>query len=183
MNTYPQSSTSARQGHSLLKSVIFSLSIFLCLGFGAALNVSAQKGTLIIGPQVRPIVRPTGPLLSFPPACQAPTPVFIRNLRYNDYSNSTTLLGTGIAPGGLIRITSRCMPLNGQVVVTLQDVTRGPGFGVTAFRLTNVSVSGNTIIAQAPALPLFRNRSYQVAVFVFGPQPGSTANPGRIVIT
>jgi hypothetical protein len=178
-------STSVSQHRSLLRSAIFSLLIVLCIGFAAVGAASAQtspRGGLIIGPQVRPIVRPVGPTLLFPPACQRPTPVYIRNLLYNDYSSSTRLSFTSVATGGFFQITSNCLPLNGQVVVTLQDVNRGPGFGVTAFRLTNVRVSGNTLTAQAPALPLFRNRTYHVAVFVYGQQPWNTANPGQITI-
>lgn len=183
MDTYPALTTSRHR--KVLRSILFSLSMVLGLGFGAAGAAFAQTRNpgLIIGPQVRPITRP-GNLVTFPtPACQAPTPVFIRNLRYDDYSRSTRLSASAVAPGGFFQITSNCLPLNGQVIVTLQDVNRGPGFGVTAFQLTNVRVSGSTVTAQAPNLPLFRNRTYQVAVFVFGQQPWKTANPGVITIT
>lgn len=124
------------------------------------------------------------PLLQPPsaPACQPVPSVYIRNLRYDDYSGYTSLSTTSVAPGGFFQIRTNCLPFNGQVVVTLQDVNRGPGFGVTAFRLTNVSVSGNVVTAQAPNLPILRNRTYQVALFVYGPQPWKTANPGRITI-
>lgn len=134
-----------------------------------------------------------GSLLSPPPSAPAPAPppapacktvpsVYIRNIRYDDYSSYTSLSTTSVAPGGFFRIRTNCLPLNGQIVVTLQDVNRGPGFGVTAFRLTNVSVSGNVVTAQAPGLPIYQNRTYHVALFVYGQQPWKTANPGQITV-
>lgn len=116
------------------------------------------------------------------PACRPVPSVYIRNIRYDDYSGYTSLSATSVAPGGFFRIQTNCLPLNGQIVVTLQDVNRGPGFGVTAFRLTNVSVSGNVVTAQAPSLPIYQNRTYHVALFVYGQQPWKTANPGQITI-
>lgn len=127
-----------------------------------------------------------GSLLSSPPplspACQPVPSIYIRNIRYDDYSRYTSLSTTSVAPGGFFRIQTNCLQFNGQIVVTLQDVSRGPGFGVTAFRLTNVSVSGNLVTAQVPNLPIFQNRTYHVALFVYGPQPWKTANPGQITI-
>jgi hypothetical protein len=116
------------------------------------------------------------------PACQPVPSVYIRNIRHEDYSRYTSLSTTSVAPGGFFRIQTNCLPLSGQIVVTLQDVNRGPGFGVTAFRLTNVSVSGNVVTAQVPNLPTFQNRTYHVALFVYGQQPWKTANPGQITI-
>jgi hypothetical protein len=115
------------------------------------------------------------------PACQQPSSVYIRNLRYDDYTRMTRLSTTSVAPGGFFQIVSNCLPIDGQIIVTLQDVSRGPGFGVTAFRLTNVRVNNGSITAQAPNLPIFRNRTYHVAVFVYG-QPWKTANPGQLTI-
>jgi hypothetical protein len=129
-----------------------------------------------------PVSRP--PVLQRPapqaPSCQV-SPVSIRNLQYLDYTPYATLSPTTVAPGGFIRIATQCLPFDGQVIVTLQDVTRGNGFGVTAFRLTNVSVNGNVVTAQVPNLPLFRNRSYHVGLFVFG-NPWKTANPGVVTV-
>jgi len=119
---------------------------------------------------------------SAPPACQPAPSVYIRNIRHDDYSRYTSLSTTNVAPGGFFQIQTNCLQFNGPIVVTLQDVNRGSGFGVTAFRLTNVSVSGNVVTAQAPSLPIFQNRTYHVALFVYGPQPWKTANPGQITI-
>ena len=116
-----------------------------------------------------------------PSACQ-PVSVTIRNLRYDDYSRYTRLSTTSINAGGYFQIRSNCLQYNGPVVVTLQDVSRGSGPGVTAFRLTNVSVNGSVLTAQGPTLSLFRNRTYHVAVFVYGQRPWKTANPGQITI-
>lgn len=116
------------------------------------------------------------------PACQPVPSVYIRNLRYDDYSRYASLSPKSVTPGGFFQIQINCLPLNRQIVVTLQDVNRGPGFGVTAFRLTNVSVSGNVVTAQAPNLPIYQNRTYHVALFVYGQQPWKTANPGQITI-
>lgn len=172
-------SNSGRSG--LLKSAIFSFLVVLGLSFGAVETVPAQsqpKGAIV---RIPPLRRPVNPTLPPRPVCR-PTQVYIRNLLYNDYSRYTSLPVTTVNPGGFFRIVTNCLPLNGQVVVTLQDVSRGSGFGVTAFRLTNVRVNGNVVTAQAPNLPLFRNRTYQVAVFVYGQQPWKTANPGQLTI-
>jgi len=94
----------------------------------------------------------------------------------------STLSPTTVGLGGYIRISTRCLQYDGQVVVTLQDVNRpSTGGGVTVFRLTNVTYSGNTVMAQVPTLPMFRNRSFYVAVFVYGPR-WKTTSPGAITI-
>ncbi len=144
-----------------------ALPIFLL--FVLSFSASAQ-------PPLRRVI--LGPLQ---PVCQAVPSVYIRNLRYDDYTRYAILSPTNVAPGGFIQISTRCLRFDGQVVVTLQDVTRGPGYGVTAFRLTNVRVSGNTVIAQVPPYPIFRNRTYHLGLFVYG-QPWKTANPGAITI-
>ena len=115
------------------------------------------------------------------PSCQPLPSVYIRGLKYEDYSGNTRLSTTRVNPGGFFQIQSSCLRYDGRVVVTLQDVNRGNGFGVTVFQLTNVTTNGNVLTAQAPNLPILRNRTYHVAVFVYG-QPWKTANPGQLSI-
>ncbi len=93
-----------------------------------------------------------------------------------DLYNNTNVNGVNNGP-----TSSPQFVLNAPARIT-QDVNRGPGFGVTVFRLTNVSVSGNVVTAQAPNLPIYQNRTYHVALFVYGQQPWKTANPGQITI-
>jgi hypothetical protein len=130
--------------------------------------------------QIRTIGVPRAIALQ-PPACQSVPTVYIRNLKYDDYSRYTRMSTTSLAPGGFLQINTSCMAFDGRIVVTLQDVNRGPGFGVTAFQLTNVRVNGNTVIAQVPNHPIFRNRTFHVAIFVYG-RPWKTANPGQFSI-
>ncbi|HKQ78212.1 MAG TPA: hypothetical protein VJ810_31220 [Blastocatellia bacterium] len=143
---------------------------------------SGFRGFAIVRGSLLPAPPASPPAPAPAPACQPAPSVYIRNIRYDDYSRYTSLSTTSVAPGGFFRIQTSCLPLNGQIVVTLQDVNRGPGSGVTAFRLTNVSVSGNVVTAQAPDLPIFQNRTYHVALFVYGRQPFKTASPGQITI-
>jgi hypothetical protein len=112
--------------------------------------------------------------------CQV-SPVYIRNLRYDDYSPYARLTSTNVPLGGFIQISTSCLRFDGRVIVTLQDTARGNGFGVTAFQLTNVRVNGNVVIAQLPTQALFGNRSFHVAVFVYG-TPWKTANAGTVAI-
>ena len=112
-----------------------------------------------------------------------PNQVFIRGIKYDDYSRYTRLSANTVRPGAFFQISTSCMPLGGQLVLTLQDANNTTGLGVTAFRLTNVRVSGNTVIAQAPNLPLFRNRHYNVGLFVYGAGLQKSASPGYIRIS
>jgi len=138
---------------------------------GAAFNL---RGPIAINP--RPPVAAPPPVQN----CNV-SPVYIRGLRYNDYSRFVSVATPNVGLGGFIRISTRCLPFNGQLVVTLQDTARGNGFGVTAFRLTNVRIQGSTVVAQVPNLAIFRNRSFHVAVFVYG-SPWSHANAGTVSI-
>ena len=114
--------------------------------------------------------------------CQGVPQVSIRNLPYNDYSRYTSLSSSTVAAGGYFQISTRCMPFDGQIVVTLQDANRPPNSsGVTALRLTNISRSGNVVTVQAPTHSIYKNRTYYVGLFVYG-QPWKTANPGSIKI-
>lgn len=128
--------------------------------------------------QYRVPVRPTTPPA---PSCTGVPSVYIRNLRYDDYTRYSRLSTNTVAPGGFIQIVTNCMNIDGAVHVTLQDVNRGNGYGVTAFRLTNVRWSGNVITAQMPNHPIFRNRTFHIGLFVYG-QPWKTANPGSVTI-
>ncbi len=160
----------------------------------AAVNVTVPAGTYTVldsdpntwshNPQSlsRGFAIVRGSLL--PQTCPPPPFVFIRGLRYQDYSCYTSLSTATVAPGGFFQILqSPGSPLvyDGPVVVTIQDVNQSGGFGFTAFRLTNVTLSGNTLTAQAPSLSLFQGRTYNVAVFIFG-QPWKTASAGQITI-
>ncbi len=151
---------------------------------------SQSRGFVIVrgSPAAGPVAAPAPHLAPSPapphvagPACPQPPSVTIRGLRYDDYSGNTRLSTTRVNGGGFFQIVSNCLHYDGRIVVTLQDVTRGGGFGVTVFQLTNVSTSGNVLTAQAPNLAIYRNRTYHVAVFVFG-QPWKTANPGQLTI-
>ena len=69
-------------------------------------------------------LRPVSPLPVMQ-TCQPATPVYIRNLRYDDYSRYSRL---NVLGNGFIQIATNCMQLDGNVVVTLQDVNaNGPG--------------------------------------------------------
>jgi hypothetical protein len=133
------------------------------------------------------VVRPNRPTLNLPyvpptPVCEGVQPVYLRNLKYDDYSRYSVVTPTTVAPGGFIQITVNCMPFDGQLRVTIQDTGARGGFGVTgAFLLTNVSRNGNVITAQMPNHPVFHKKSFHVAVFVFG-SPWKTANPGIVSI-
>ena len=126
----------------------------------------------------------TKPVTNTPPQRPANQPVgqvYIRGIPYQDHSANTRLSTATIQGGQSFRIESTTLPLDGQIRVTMQDVNRGNGFGVTAFQLTNVRRSGNTLIVQAPNLPLLKNRTYHIAVFVYG-ATNRTANAGRLTI-
>jgi hypothetical protein len=117
-----------------------------------------------------------------PQACPGVPSVYIRNIRHDDYSKLSKLSTTTVAPGGFIRISTRCLKYDGQVVVTIQDANRPTnGYGVTAFRLTNVRYGPDGVTAQMPDHPIFRNRTYHIALFVYG-QTAKTANPGYVTI-
>ncbi len=126
-----------------------------------------------------PIPAPPRPQIA---RCTAVPSTYIRNLRYDDYTRYSALSTSTVALGGYIQISTRCLPFDGQIVVTLQDVNRPTnGPGVTAFRLTNVTRSGGVVTVQMPTLAMFRNRTFHVGLFVYG-QPWKTANPGTITI-
>lgn len=130
--------------------------------------------------QIRQIRRPP---VNIPVAqsCQAVPQVYIRNLRYDDYTRYSRLVSSSVVGGGWLQINTNCLQFDGQIVVTLQDASRGDGYGVTAFRLTNVRFGPNVVMAQIPNYPMFRNRTFHVGLFVYG-QPLKTANPGAITI-
>jgi len=126
-----------------------------------------------------PIPAPPRPQVA---VCSGVPNVSIRNLQYADYTRYSRLSPTTVALGGYIKISTTCMPFDGQIVVTLQDANRPPNSsGVTAFRLTNVTRSGGVVTAQMPNLAMFRNRTFYVALFVYG-QPRKTAAPGTVTI-
>jgi len=128
--------------------------------------------------------RPTPPPSTPPPRPPASQPVgqvFIRGLPYEDHSANTRLGSSTVQAGQSFRIESTSLPLDGQIRVTMQDVNRGNGFGVTAYQLTNVRRAGNALIVQAPNLPVLTNRTYHIAVFVYG-STNRTANAGRLTI-
>ena len=128
--------------------------------------------------QYRPPVRPQPqPTVS----CGGVPSVHIRNLRYDDYTRYSRLASTSVAGGGWIQINTSCLRFDGQIVVTLQDANNTTGLGVTAFRLTNVRFGPNGVMAQVPNYPIFRDRSFNVGLFVYG-QPLKTANPGTITV-
>lgn len=136
-----------------------------------------------------PAPRPTVPTTN-PPPTSRPTPrpttapigtTSIRGILYQDHSGNTRLSTSSVQGGQTFRIETSTMNLNGQIRVTMQDVNRGNGFGVTAFRLTNVRRSGNALIVQAPNIPQLKNRTYHIAVFSYG-NGNQTANAGRLTI-
>lgn len=130
----------------------------------------------------RPTINPTPPARPVRPTSLPPVGrVVIRGIWYEDHSAGTRLAQSTVRGGAFFRINSSTMVYDGQIRVTMQDVTRGNGFGVTAFRLTNVRRSGNSLIVQAPNLPLLKNRTYHIAVFVYGTK-NRTANAGRLTI-
>lgn len=125
---------------------------------------------------------PVRPQPSVATRCTAVPSVYIRNLKYDDYTRYSKLSTNTVGLGGFIQIATRCLPYDGQVVVTLQDANRpSNSAGVTAFRLTNVRYGPNGVTAQMPNHPIFRNRTFYVAVFVYG-QPWKTASPGAVTI-
>ena len=109
-------------------------------------------------------------LLALPGALHAQNRTFIRGIPYVDHSRSTRLSQNTVGLGGRFQITSRTLRFSGRqsIRVTLQDVRRGNGFGVTAFQLRNVRrLNASTLSAQAPAHLSFANRRFHVAVFVY----------------
>ena len=125
---------------------------------------------------------PIGPRPQIAPRCTAVSSVYIRNLKYDDYTRYSRLSTKTVGLGGYVQISTQCMPFDGQITVTLQDVNRPVNAsGVTAFRLTNISRSGGVVTVQMPTHASFRNRTFHVGLFVYG-QPWKTANPGAITI-
>ena len=127
-------------------------------------------------PRTRPVAPPTTNRV--PPAVGS---VNIRGIMYEDHSAGTSLAQGSVQGGAFFTINSSTMVYDGQIRVTMQDVNRGNGFGVTAFRLTNVRRSGNSLIVQAPNIPALRGRTYHIAVFVYGAR-NRTADAGRLTI-
>ena len=149
-----------------------SSAIILTFVFLFAESASAQYSI--------PIPAPPRPQLA---RCTAVPTTYIRNLKYDDYTRYSRLTSNIEPLGGYIQINTRCLVYSGQVVVTLQDVNRPTnGYGVTAFRLTNVSYGPNGVTAQLPTHPIFKGRTFHVALFVYGGQPWKTASPGTIKI-
>lgn len=114
-------------------------------------------------------------LLVSTPTLAHHTTINIRGINYVDHSHSSQLLTTTVHRGQWLSIRSSTFPfiVPGQmrdVRVILQDVN-STGLGVTAFRLTNIRIQGNIIMAQLPTQALFANRSYYLNVFSFGAQP------------
>ena len=125
---------------------------------------------------------PIGPRPQVGARCTTVPNVYIRNLQYADYTRYSRLSTNTAALGGYVQISTQCLPFDGQIVVTLQDANRPiNASGVTAFRLTNVTRSGGVVTAQMPNLAMFRNRTFYVALFVYG-QPWKTASPGAVTI-
>ena len=132
-------------------------------------------------PSPRPVVtRPATPRPN--PRPRVGTTV-IRGIRYQDHSAGTSLSPSTTSVSGSFSISSSTLNFNtrGTLKVVLQDVARpGNSFGVTAFQLRNVRRVGNRLIVQGPGLPLFRNRTFHVSVFIYTGSQNLHANAGRI---
>ncbi len=122
---------------------------------------------------LRPIQTPTP--APAPPRSAPVTKTHIRGIPYDDHSANTSLRQGTVSLGQFFTITTTSFPWNtpGTIKVVMQDVTRGSGYGVTVFQLRNVRRQGNSLIVQAPAHQIYKNRSYYITVFHY---PGSVNN-------
>lgn len=155
-----------------MKNLLFVMSALLVM-----VSLKAVAQPVVIGPRIifRPVIQPVGE-------------IYIRNIRYNDHSRNAWMSPNNLVGGQFVTIGVNSLNLaqlsrTHQIRVVIQDVNRPPNsLGVTVFQLTNVRVSGNTLIAQTPNYPILRNRSYHLTVFALGPQPMHYAYPGVLTI-
>lgn len=129
-------------------------------------------------PWLRPVIYPVGKINT-------------RGIVYNDHSRNTTLSSQRVAGGGFFTISTRSLFYSGvpgsnryDVRVVLQDANHPPNSsgGVTVYRLTNVQRNGTVLRVQAPNIPVLRNRTYHVTVFLIGPQPMHYAYAGTLTV-
>jgi hypothetical protein len=118
------------------------------------------------------------------------TDTYIRGIHYKDHSQNASLAPNSIQGGSWFTISVRSLFFSapaGQpmrdIRVILQDVaTPNPTFGVTAFRLTNITPQGTTLQAFVPNYYQLKNRTYYVTVFSYGALPNHYAYAGTLTV-
>lgn len=109
--------------------------------------------------------------------------IVIRGIPYQDHSAGTSLGPRTIPVNGSFTITSSTLNFNtpGTLKVVLQDASRpGNSYGFTVFQLSNVRRAGNRLLVQGPGLPIFRNRTFHVTVFLYTGSSNLYASAGTI---